>query len=72
MGLVYGDKLTIRAEGCDAEEVVNKLKSLINSKFGEKDTASIGTGYDRTLSENLIKLPSIWDIFMGKNILGKK
>ena len=57
MGLLFGDKLTIRAEGCDALEVVTKLKSLIESKFGEGSDEPIGTGYDVKFDESLIKIP---------------
>lgn len=37
LAAVEGTKLIIKAEGEDAKEALNKLKGLINNKFGEKE-----------------------------------
>lgn len=36
LGMVYGTKLTISAEGSDAQKAVNALVNLVDSKFGEE------------------------------------
>jgi phosphocarrier protein len=36
LGLVCGTKITISADGLDAQKAVNTLVNLIDSKFGEE------------------------------------
>ena len=72
LGLLKGDEITIRAKGADAEAAVKELAKLIDSKFGEDDSVSFGTGYDRKFDESMIKIPALLDIITGKGIFGKK